>query len=125
LRSVSWRISPSLRRPLVRQFDPHVFESECNGFHKRWSMRSARRRPSHRTSMPVRKACTHACPAVADDPPARRAYRACSVGCTSADVARERSLATITFPCNRFAVRAFATRRLERLRDPFPDSVNL
>jgi len=35
--------------------------------------------------------------------------------------ARERRLATITFPCNKNHVRAFATRRAERFGRPFPD----
>ncbi|CCV08798.1 hypothetical protein MESS2_790090 [Mesorhizobium metallidurans STM 2683] len=34
-------------------------------------------------------------------------------------------LATITFPCDKFCVRAFATRRAERFGRPFPDTVNL
>lgn len=36
-----------------------------------------------------------------------------------------RCLATITFPCDKFRVRAFATRRAERFGRPFPDNVNL
>lgn len=34
-------------------------------------------------------------------------------------------LATFTFPCDKFRVRAFATRRAERFGRPFPDTVNL
>ena len=62
-------------------------------------------------------------PALADDLCWRRVYRSAALGVPRA--ACGRSLATITFPCNKFRVRAFATRRAARFGRPFPDSVNL
>jgi hypothetical protein len=68
-------------------------------------------------------------PALADDPVGKQAY----AGPIDAQVSRwmrqcggpRRYLATITFPCDKFRVRAFATRRAERFGRPFPDTVNL
>jgi hypothetical protein len=83
------------------------------------------RRMTFKPISPRSRPWAYACRTVADDLDTTAAYRGQSVGFASADVARERYLARITFSCNKLGVRAFATRRLERLRDPFPDNVNL
>jgi hypothetical protein len=62
--------------------------------------------------------------ALADDRTSTPVYR-CHASERANLAARGRYLATIIFPCDKFCVRAFATRRAERFGRPFPDTVNL
>ncbi|WP_133117137.1 hypothetical protein [Mesorhizobium sanjuanii] len=60
---------------------------------------------------------------LADDRTKTQVYRCDASGRTMGGP--RHYLATITFPCDKFCVRAFATRRAERFGRPFPDTVNL